>query len=140
MREFFYFLICMFFSNSTLMNICNYYGLDQISKLKKSLQESNKEKHPKKHPNPDVKISQDQIRADILTELDIRINQSECMGKQEIVELHDNLNELKLKLKAEENMTKKFIKMTTNNVLKRSSKNIQFEIKKVSENIMKYIF
>merc|ERR1712243_529181 len=102
MGEFGYFLIGMNGPKSTLKNNSNYYGLDQISKLKKSLQESNKEKHPKKHPNPDVKISQDQIRADILTELDIRINQSECMGKQEIVELHDNLNELKLKLKAEE--------------------------------------
>merc|ERR1712126_288356 len=140
MGEFGYFLIGMNGPKSTLKNNSNYYGLEQISKLKKSLQESNKEKYPKKHPNPDVKISQDQIRADILTELDIRINQSECMGRQEIVELHDNLNELKLKLKAEENMTKKFIKTTSNNVLKRSSKNIQFEIKKVSENIMKYIF
>jgi len=63
------------------------------------------------------------------------------MGRQEIVELHDSLNELKLKLKAEENMTtKKFIKTTTNNILKRSSKNIQCEIKKVSENITKYLF
>merc|ERR1711971_464503 len=140
MGEFGYFLIGMNGPKSTLKNNRNYYGLEQISKLKKSLQESNKEKYPKKHSNPDARISQDQIRADILMELDIRIKQNECMGRQEIVELYDNLNELKLKLKAEENITKNFIKTTTNNLLRRSSKNIQCKIKKVSENITKYLF